>query len=158
MPVDAAARPDETPTERADRNFADLLQELRVGQTGVQILFAFLLTIPFQARYPELDAWQRQMLVAALVLSALTTVCFVAPVAYHRLLFRQGLKREVVDAANSYARAGLAFFVLALGASLQLVLDVVVGRERALWTAGGLVALLVVVWGLLPALARRKAA
>lgn len=145
-----ADRPNESEAERADRNLNELLQELRVGQTGVQILFAFLLTMPLQARFDLLDTWERRMLVAALMLSALSTACLVAPVAHHRVLFRQRRKKEIVDAANRFARAGLVFLLLAICASLQLVLDLVVSRRTSLVLAGAVAVVLVIFWGVLP--------
>src|SRR4051794_13091107 len=101
----AQERPGETETERADRNFGELLQELRVTQTGIQVLFAFLLTIPFAARFEKLDDFQRANLLAAIMLSALATACLIAPVSYHRLLFRQRLKDHIVNATNGFALA-----------------------------------------------------
>src|SRR4051794_17651990 len=92
----SADRPDETPAERADRNFVELLQELRVAQTGVQILFAFLLTLPFTNRFVSIDGFQRGVYVFTLVSSATTVALLVAPVAVHRLLFQRGRKRELV--------------------------------------------------------------
>ncbi len=82
----------ETPLERADRNYNELLQELRVAQTGVQILFAFLLTIPFQQRFGEMvNAGLRQEYLATLLVTAMATALLIAPVTMHRILFRQGL-------------------------------------------------------------------
>ncbi|MFN8077550.1 MAG: DUF6328 family protein [Kineosporiaceae bacterium] len=148
-------RPSESADQRADRNFNELLQEMRVLQAGVQILFAFLLTIPLQVRFERFDSWERGMLLAALVMSALAVTCFIAPVAYHRTLFRMGAKTEIVEASNRYARAGLAFLVLAICAALQLALDLIVGRQAAVGLAVGLAAVLVTVWGILPGLRRR---
>jgi hypothetical protein len=145
-------RPDETEAERADRNFGDLLQELRVAQTGVQILFAFLLTIPMQARFEKLDEWQRDIFVAALLCSALATAFIIAPVAYHRVLFRRRMKDHIVKAASRLAAAGLLFLGLAVVASVHLVLDFVLGRPESLVMATGLALLLLVLWLLLPAL------
>lgn len=145
-------RPDETEAERADRNFGDLLQELRVAQTGVQILFAFLLTIPMQARFEKIDEWQRDVFIAALLCSALATAFIIAPVAYHRVLFRRRMKDHIVRAASRLAAAGLLFLGLAVVASVHLVLDLVLNRPVALIVAGGLAVLLLVLWLLLPAL------
>jgi hypothetical protein len=86
----------EAPLQRADRNFAELLQELRVAQTGVQILFAFLLTLSFMDRFAAIDAFQRGVYVFTLVASAMTAALLIAPVAVHRLLFQRGRKRELV--------------------------------------------------------------
>ncbi|MDQ2674816.1 MAG: DUF6328 family protein [Chloroflexota bacterium] len=147
-------RCDETEEERADRNFADLLQELRVAQTGVQILFAFLLTIPLQARFEKLNQWQVDVFVAALLFSALATACLIAPVAYHRVLFRQRLKDYIVRTASRFAVAGLLFLGLAVVSSVHLVLDIVLNRTVAFWVAGALGALLILIWWLMP-LSRR---
>jgi hypothetical protein len=146
----SADRPNETETERADRNFGDILQELRVAQTGVQILFAFLLTIPMQARFPTLDDWQRDVFVVALVAAALATACIIAPVAYHRVLFRRHMKADVVRAAARLAAAGLCFLGVAVVAAVHLVLDLVLGRATAIATAAALLVVLLVLWLLLP--------
>ena len=143
-------RPDETEAERADRNFADLLQELRVAQTGVQILFAFLLTIPLQARFTILDDWQKDVFVAALLCAALATACIIAPVAYHRVLFRRRMKDHIVVAAARLAVGGLVFLGLAVVASVHLVLDLVLGRSTAVVTAAVLAGVLLTLWLVLP--------
>jgi hypothetical protein len=149
-------RPDETEAERADRNFSDLLQELRVTQTGVQILFAFLLTMPLQSRFTKLDHWERSMFVAALLLSAGATVCLIAPVAYHRALFARRMKHEVVLVASRFAVIGLGFLALAITCAVDLVLDLVLGRAPALIIAGCLAAILVLTWGVLPLVKRAE--
>jgi hypothetical protein len=146
----SAGRPSETETERADRNFGDILQELRVAQTGVQILFAFLLTIPMQARFPTLDNWQKDVFVTALVTSALATACIIAPVAYHRVLFQRSMKADIVQAAARLASFGLFFLGFAVVASVHLVLDLVLGRTTAIITAGVLLVILVVLWVVMP--------
>lgn len=147
-------RPRETEAERADRNFSDLLQELRVAQTGVQILFAFLLTMPLQARFERLDDWEIGMFIASLLLSAGATMCLIAPVAFHRALFARKMKHEVVKAASRFAICGLALLALAITCAVDLVLDLVLGRTAALLIAIGLLALLILVWAVLP-LAKR---
>lgn len=147
-------RPTETVAERADRNFGDLLQELRVAQTGVQILFAFLLTMPLQSRFEELDDWERGTFIAALLLSAGATVCLIAPVAYHRALFARQMKNQVVRAASRFAILGLALLAMAITCSVNLVLDLVLGRTAALLIAGGLAAVLVLAWAVLPLIKR----
>ena len=147
-------RPNETDAERADRNFGDLLQEIRVAQTGVQILFAFLLTLPLQARFEKLDDWEIGTFVAALLLSAGASACLIAPVAYHRALFARQMKDKVVKAASRFAIVGLALLALAITCSVDLVLDLVLGRTPALLIAGGLFVLLVLTWAVLP-LAKR---
>src|ERR671933_2471649 len=130
--VSHGARPGESEGERADRNFNDILQELRVTQTGVQILFGFLLTMPLQSRFERLDAVERALLVVAVLLLACATACIIAPVAWHRVLFRHRLKKEIVDASNTFAKAGLAFLGLGITLSIVLMLDLVLARWGAI--------------------------
>jgi MFS family permease len=113
----------ETEKQRWDRNFADLLQELRVAQTGVQILFAFLLTLPFSNGFPKTTAFQRDVYVIALLSTAFATALMIAPVALHRALFRQGRKPELVRYAHRTATGGLAFMLIAMVASVLLITD-----------------------------------
>jgi hypothetical protein len=150
----SADRPPETVAERADRNFGDLLQEVRVAQTGVQILFAFLLTMPLQNRFEKLDDWERGTFIAALLLSAGATVCLIAPVAYHRALFARKMKDQVVAAASRFAIVGLVLLATAITCAVDLVLDLVLGRIPALLIAGGLAVVLIVVWMVLPLIKR----
>jgi hypothetical protein len=99
---------DETVAQRDDRNTAELIQELRVVGLGVQVLFGFLLSLPFTARFTKLTAGQRDLYLACVVLAAVATVLLIAPVAYHRLVFRQGMKERLVRFANVVAILGLA--------------------------------------------------
>jgi uncharacterized protein DUF6328 len=147
-------RPRETEAERADRNFGDLLQELRVAQTGVQILFAFLLTLPLQSRFEKLDDWEIGTFVAALLLSAGASICLIAPVAYHRALFARQMKHQVVKAASRFAILGLVLLGMAITCAVDLVLDLVLGRTPALLIAGGLAVVLVLAWAVLPLVKR----
>jgi hypothetical protein len=149
------AHRNETATERADRNMVELLQELRVAQTGVQILFAFLLTLSFTERFVRIDSTQRTIYVVTLVLSALTTVLLVAPVAAHRMMFRRGRKRQLVDASHRIALVGLATLGLSVVGAVMLALDVTIGRGPAVLisTLLGLVAL--VLWFVVPLPLRR---
>ncbi len=149
-------RPRETEAERADRNFGELLQELRVAQTGVQILFAFLLTMPLQSRFQTLDHWERSVFIAALLFSAGATVCLIAPVAYHRALFARRLKHQVVLVASRFAILGLGLLGLAITSAVDLVLDLVLGRAQALLIAAGLATVLIVSWVVLPLVRRAK--
>src|SRR4051812_38971386 len=97
----------ETKAERLDRNLGELLQELRVAQTGVQILFAFLLTLAFQQRFTEVDRFGRAVYVVALVCALLSSGFLIAPVGYHRLAFRRAMKEDVVRTANKFALTGM---------------------------------------------------
>src|SRR5215831_13810962 len=118
---------DESEVERADRNLAELLQELRVAGLGVQVLFGFLLSLPFTCKFSNLSHGQRQLYIATLVLAAVATALLLGPVAYHRLVFRRGLKEGLVRAANRMAIAGLAAVGLAVSAAVLLVTWYVTG-------------------------------
>ncbi len=122
-----------------DRNFLDLLQELRVVQTGTQILAGFLLTLPFQARFEDLTAYHRTVFLVCISLAVLTTIFLVAPVSSHRMLFRRHLKDRLVQVSHVLASTGLVLLGLTMAVTLCLIFSVVVG-DRA-----GLVAAAVVV-------------
>src|SRR5271156_6389150 len=107
----------ESEAERADRNLAELLQELRVAGLGVQVLFGFLLSLPFTNRFSRLSHGQRDLYLATLVLDAVATALLVGPVAYHRLVFRRGQKEQLVRAASAMAIGGLAAGAPALSAA-----------------------------------------
>ncbi len=113
----------ETPAERMDRNWTELLQELRVTQTGIQILSGFLLTLPFQSRFTELGPVMSGLFLAAVGFGTLSTCLIVAPVTAHRLLFREHAKDLLVDAADRCAKAGL----VCLGITVTLVTSLVFG-------------------------------
>jgi hypothetical protein len=146
---------DEGPLRRADRNFAELLQELRVVFTGVQILFGFLLTASFSARFDALDAFQHTAFLVTLVSGAVSSTLLLAPVAGHRILFQRGLKRELVASGHRFAMAGLATLALTLSSGLLLVLDMVVGRGWAVGATAGLLVLTAVTWVWVPLRLRR---
>ena len=148
-------RRDEEPLQRADRNFTDLLQELRVVLTGVQVLFGFLLTVVFSARYGDLDDVQHGVYVATLCFAATSSVFLLAPVAAHRLVFARGRKRELVVAGHRMALVGLFFLGLTLAAGLLLVLDIAVSRPLAVAMTAVLLVLTVVLWVVVPLLLRR---
>jgi len=117
----------ESDLQRLDRNFNELLQELRVAQTGVQILFAFLLTLAFTQRFGSVTNFQRGLYYATLVASALATSLLIAPVPLHRVLFRRHQKRRLVEAANRLAVGGLIALWLALAGVLWFITDVLYG-------------------------------
>jgi amino acid permease len=122
----------ETEKQRWDRNFGDLLQELRVAQTGVQILFAFLLTLPFSSGFPDTTRFQRDAYVVALITAAFATAMIISPVAFHRALFRQGRKPELVRYAHRMATGGLAFMLIAMVSSVLLITDFLLNRWAAI--------------------------
>jgi hypothetical protein len=125
VPTDSDLRPGETEAERDDRNLIELLQELRVAGLGVQVIFAFLLALPFTTRFGALGPAQRGLYVAALVLAAVSTALLLGPVAYHRLVFRRHLKQHLIRAANRMAIAGLTTVALTVGAAVLLVISYV---------------------------------
>src|SRR5262245_39425389 len=137
---------DETAAQRADRNFSELLQELRVAQTGVQILFAFLLTLPFTQRFGALAASQRAVYLSTLATAALATVCLIAPVSHHRILFGKRRKPELVASGSRLAGIGLVFLWLSMVGSVFLVFDVVAGGPMAFVVAVLLAAVFLAIW------------
>ena len=140
-------RRDETPEERADRNYDELLQELRVAQTGVQILFAFLLTMPFQQRFTSTVSTDlRWIYIFTLISTAVATAFLIAPVSHHRILFRHGQKPHLVTQADRLAKLGLVFLALAVLGSVHLVIAVVSGRDVATACTGALALLFLITW------------
>jgi hypothetical protein len=142
---------DESDAERIDRNYSEQLQELRVAQAGVQILFAFLLGIAFQQRFASISDFQRGIYVGTLICAAVATSLFIAPVAVHRVMFRRHLKDELVDFTGRVAVAGLVFLALAMLGALLLVVDLVVGPVAAGITTGLIAVLFGYLWYVLPA-------
>lgn len=141
--------------ETLTRNWDELLQEIRVTQTGVQILTGFLLTVPFSNRFAELTAFQRGVYLAVLAGSVVTTGLVVAPVAMHRVLFRRRRRELLVESGNRFAVAGLAMLALTISGVVLLVVDLVVGAPAG-WVAGGTILLvLTVLWAVVPRVADR---
>jgi hypothetical protein len=141
----------ESDLERWDRNFAELLQELRVAQTGGQILFAFLLTLPFSARFfDETTSAQRGVYIFTLVVSAISMAFMIAPVSYHRQVFRQGRKPELVRAASRMAQAGLFAMLLSVAGAVYFALDVAVDHAWAPAMVTLVVTVYVLLWYVLP--------
>lgn len=155
LEVDAQDGRDETVEERHDRNWDEILQELRVIQTGTQVLTGFLLTLPFQQRFATLDGYQLATYLALVVVAAIATVLAVAPVALHRTLFQRRAKGVMVVIANRTLKLTLCAVALTLTGTVMLVFDVVASRPAGI-VAGSLTLLLVVlVWLALPAGIRR---
>ena len=140
----------ETPTERLDRNWDELLQELRVAQTGVQILAGFLLTLPFQQRFTEVDRSNRVVYLVAFSLAIAATACLVAPVSAHRLLFRRRAKASLVRFGDRCARAGLGCLALSVSSVTFLIFDVVVSAGAAVAAAVVAFGLFLINWVALP--------
>jgi hypothetical protein len=136
---------EESQAERDDRNLAELLQELRVAGLGVQVLFGFLLSLPFTTAFKQLGGGERDLYLACLILAAVATALLLGPVAYHRLVFRQGEKESLVRSANIMAILGLITVGLAVSASVLLVTAFVAG-----YGTGSVIAVLVLaMFGLL---------
>lgn len=140
----------ETETERLDRNWTSLLQELRVVQTGVQVLTGFLLTLPFQQRFDELDGAMKIVYLATVCTAVLSTALLVAPVAMHRLLFRQHRLAALVSASHKCAYAGVLLLGAAVSGMTVIIFYTVLGMASAL--IAGVVALLIFAgfWLVLP--------
>jgi hypothetical protein len=144
----------ESEAARDDRNLSELIQELRVVSLGVQVLFGFLLSLPFTVRFVALNGAQRGLYLASLVLSAVATALLLGPVAYHRLVFRQGKKEPLVRYANLMAVLGLAAVGAAVLTAVLLVISYVAGGLAAGLITGLVACMLVALWFALP-LARR---
>jgi hypothetical protein len=142
--------PRESEKPRWDRNFADLLQELRVAQTGVQILFAFLLTLPFSSGFPNVTAFQKDVYVVALISAAFATAMIISPVAFHRALFRQGRKPELVRYAHKMATGGLAFMLISMTSSVLLITDYLLDWKFAIPLAVATGGWFLTFWVILP--------
>jgi Family of unknown function (DUF6328) len=146
---------DESEAERDDRNLAELLQELRVVGLGVQVLFGFLLSLPFTNRFSRLSQGQRELYLATLVLAAVATALLLGPVAFHRLVFRRGQKERLVRTANVMAVAGLAAVGLAVSAAVLLVTGYVTSVLPAALITAFVTCMFGMLWFVFP-LARRR--
>jgi glucan phosphoethanolaminetransferase (alkaline phosphatase superfamily) len=154
-----ASAPDgrnESVEEKMDRNWMELLQELRVLQTGVQLLAGFLLTLPFQARFETLDDFQVNLYLANVALAALTTALILLPVSVHRRLFRLRLKATLVSSADRIAKAALAGVGLLSVGTSAMVFDVTAGRTAGLTAGAALLAALLVLLVYVPVRLRRR--
>jgi hypothetical protein len=146
----------ETHLERCDRNLVELLQEVRVVQTGVQVLFAFLLMAPLTPGFADLGGLQRVEYFVTLALAGAAAVLLIAPTAYHRVLFRLGDKDYLVAVANRLTIAGLTAVALSMVGAFVFVTDILFGQTAALAAGLATATTMLVLWGALP-LARRRA-
>lgn len=147
---------DETPLQRLDRNTVELLNELRVVGAGIQILFGFLLIVPFNARFPHLSGLERALYVIALVCVATATILLIAPTVQHRLLFHLGQKPFIVTLGTRLMITACVFLAVGMTAIILLVVKIVVGLGAAIALAALLAATMVVLWFAVP-MARRRA-
>src|SRR3954454_13943625 len=141
---------DETEEERLDRNLGELLQELRVALPGVQVLFAFLLAVPFQQEFTKISEFEKKMYFATLLLTTISAALLIAPTAYHRLTFRYQQKHRLVFIANRCAIAGLIFLALAMSCAVLLITDVLFGTATTVVTVAFVLSLFLVLWVALP--------
>jgi hypothetical protein len=147
----------ETEDERLDRNLGELLQELRVALPGVQVLFAFLLAVPFQQHFTSISEFDKKAYFATLLLTALSAALLIAPSAYHRLTFRYQQKGRLVFIANRLSIAGLAVLALAMTCAIMLVTNVLFGTVATTVVTTVLVlGMFVVLWAVLPLKRRLK--
>ena len=147
------ARPsgrEESEGERLDRNLGELLQELRVALPGVQVLFAFLLAVPFQQNFKEITEFQKGVYFATLLLTAISAVLLISPSAYHRLTFRMQQKDHLVFLANRFAIAGLGALALAMTGAIVLITNVLFGATATIVTGAAALAVFVLFWYALP--------
>jgi hypothetical protein len=144
--------------ERTDRQMGELLQELRIALPGVQILFAFLLTVPFAQGFTRVTDFQRNLFFAVLLTTAASTACFIAPTATHRLRFHQRERAYVVESSNRLLIAGLVFLSLAIVGAVALITDYMFGLDGH-WIWPLLVALLIVgLWFVRPLIRHMRGA
>ncbi|MER7757885.1 DUF6328 family protein [Kitasatospora sp. NPDC097643] len=149
----------ETPQERADRLWNEMLQEVRVCQTGAQILFGFLISVAFTPRFADLPDFDQNLYVATVVLGAVATGALVAPVAFHRFLAGRGMKPELVHVARHFIAAGLVTLALTITAALLLLLRTATGNAAAAWILSGAVLLwFTTSWLVLPLVVLRRTA
>jgi hypothetical protein len=146
----------ETALERCDRNLVELLQEVRVVQTGVQVLFAFLLTVPLAARFPVLTAFERDLYFATLLVTGAAAVLLIAPTAYHRILFRLGDKEHLVQVANRLTLAGLLCVAVSMIGALLLVTDLLFGGATVVVTGVAAALVCTLLWCVAPLRRRRS--
>jgi hypothetical protein len=147
---------EETKAERLDRELEELLQGLRVLLPGVQVLFAFLLTVPFSQRFQSVSPSDKGILLAALICAATASAFLIAPSAFHRVLFREREKEWIVLRANHMAIVGAIFLAAAMSLALFLVSDVLYGSAVAGVVAGALGVLIVILWYVIPAVRRAR--
>src|SRR6476660_10218631 len=148
---------DETFDEKMDRNWAELLQELRVLQTGVQILAGFLLTLPFQQRFEKLDDWEVGLYLTNVVIAALTTAFILLPDSVHRRLFRKRLKETLVTSADNITKIALGGVAALSVGTAALVFDVTAGRSVGIIAGAALLAVLAILLVYVPLHLQRQA-
>jgi len=154
--ADGSPEREETPVERLDRNMEELNGELRVVVTGVQVLFAFLLVVPFDTGFASVGSFERGVYFVTLILAALAAACTIAPSAQHRITFRHDDKRHIVFMSNQITIAGLTFLALPMCGALLLIASTLFGTLAGAVTAAGGVGVFLGLWLVMPLRRRRQ--
>jgi hypothetical protein len=141
---------EETESERLDRNLQEMLGELRVALPGVQVLFAFLLVVPFNQRFADVTQFQKTVFFATLLCTAASTVCLIAPTAHHRLEFRQQDKDRIVNTGNRIVVLGLLLLAVAMTGAVLFVTDFLYGTTTTIAAAAGVAVAFAILWYLIP--------
>jgi hypothetical protein len=156
MAESRAEHDEESRRERINRELIELLNELRVALPGVQVLFAFLLAVPFANGWSKVTDSQKNIFFATLIATSISTACFIVPTAYHRLNFRKREKENILLLSNKFAVAGILFLALSMIGVLMLITDVIYSQTAALVTGGLALVMFGGLWLVLP-LIRRSA-
>jgi hypothetical protein len=149
-------RVEESTQEKGHRQLTELLNELRVALPGVQVLFGFLLIVPFSARWGKVTSFQQDLYFACLLCSAAASAFLIAPSAIHRLDFQQGDKPRIVRISNVLAIIGLSFLALAVVGVVLLITDVLYGRSAAIAYTAGVAVVFLVLWYAIPMVLRLR--
>jgi hypothetical protein len=153
---DRGPEPGESPKERHDRELIELLNELRVALPGVQVLFAFLLAVPFANGWERVNSFQRDVFFVSFTAAAVSSALFIAPSAFHRLRWRVEDKGRIVSMANGLAIGGLFFLAVSIVAAVLLVTDFIFSRTTAIATTIAVGLVFFVLWYGLAAVARLR--
>ena len=154
--TDARQDRDETEKERLDRNMTELVGELRVALPGVQVLFAFLLTVPFQQRFRQVTSFDETIYLVTLLSTAVATALLLAPSALHRIEFRQDDKEHIVNTANRYAIAGFAALMVAVTGAVLLVTHFLYSDTTSYIATAAVGLLLALCWYVMPLMRRAR--
>jgi hypothetical protein len=141
---------DETEDERVDRNLQEMLGELRVALPGVQVLFAFLLVVPFNQRFGQVTDFQQTIYFVTLLVTTASTVCLIAPTAHHRLEFRRQDKANIVQTGNRVVNVGLGLLAIAMTGAVLFVTDVLYGDGTTVAAAVAVAVVFAVLWYAIP--------
>jgi hypothetical protein len=144
----------EDPKERVDRELMELLNELRVALPGVQVLFAFLLTIPFTQRFSTLETGDRRVYFVAVITTTISSALLIAPSAHHRMRFRHGAKEQVLKVSSVLALAGLFFLALAIAAAMYVIAHSLYESDVAAWVSAAVGSGTILLWFVVPFLYR----